>query len=136
MGPHHCWRVRKALYGLQTSPRDWAEHRDQALRGMKIQVPVPATFHQSVTDSSLWHIRDQGGSLVAIVIVYVDDVALFDSEPVLKSLVQVIGEKWTLSEPTWSTNQTTATFCGMELRQLPWGWRVTQVKYLTELLKR
>ena len=57
------------IYGLQTSPRDWAEHRDQALREMAISAPVVATLHQSVTDSSLWHVRDQAGSVIAVVIV-------------------------------------------------------------------
>ena len=136
MDPSHRWRVRKALYGLQTSPRDWAEHRDEALKGMVISSPVAATLHQSLTDSSLWHVRDQAGSVIAVVIVYVDDVALFGPESVVRALVAVIGEKWTLSEPTWSLNNRPVSFCGMELLQLPCGWRVTQVKYLTELLNR
>ena len=49
----HRWRVRKALYGLQTSPRDWAEHRDRVLRDLRLEEPQLATLHQSVTDGSL-----------------------------------------------------------------------------------
>ena len=136
MQPGDRWRVRKALYGLQTSPRDWAEHRDKALSTMSITSPVRASLFQSVTDNSLWHVKDQVGSLVAVMIVYVDDVAAFGPEGVVRSLVGEVGKRWTLSEPTWSLNQQVVMFCGMELKQFDWGWRVSQERYLTELLNR
>ena len=34
------WRVRRALYGLATSPRDWADYRDSVLRQVEVEEPV------------------------------------------------------------------------------------------------
>ena len=69
-------------------------------------------------------------------IVYVDDVAMFGPEEVVSELVRVIGQKWTLSEPSWTCDRNQVVFCGMDLNQYPWGWRVSQVRYPTELLQR
>ena len=47
------WKVKKALYGLQTSPRDWQQHRDKELRTIRLASPEGAKLHQGVTDESL-----------------------------------------------------------------------------------
>ena len=36
--PSTLWRVDKAMYGLDTSPRDWGLHRNSVLRDLKIVV--------------------------------------------------------------------------------------------------
>ena len=136
MEPTHRWRVKKALYGLQTSPRDWSEHRDKVLRGLVVREAGHATLHQSITDTSLWHVKSLDGSLIAVMIVYVDDIAAFGPQSVIAALIQSIKEYWTLSEPSWSLGGNQVMFCGMELVQHAWGWRISQVRYMTELLNR
>ena len=74
---NHRWLVRRALYGLQTSPRDWAQHRDQVMKGIKLEGPVECSLVQSVTDDSLWLLKGLDQVIKALVIVYVDDIAMF-----------------------------------------------------------
>ena len=93
MEPGHRWRVKKALYGLQTSPRDWSEHRDRILKGLVVRGTEKFTLHQSVTDSSLWHVKGPAGSLVAVMIVYVDDIAVFGPVDVVEALIRSIKEQ-------------------------------------------
>ena len=130
------WRVKRALYGLQTSPRDWAIYRDKEIRGIVLETPIRARLQQGVTDESLWLIKTEGGNLVGLMIVYVDDIALFGPRQVIEALVNELRVKWRLSEPSWAANGTPVTFCGMELTRAPYGWRVTQKRYLQELLQR
>ena len=42
------WRVRRALYGLQTSPRDWSVYRDGELRGIGLESPCVAKLKQGL----------------------------------------------------------------------------------------
>ena len=81
------WVVRKALYGLQTSPRDWSVYRDKVLRSLRVEAPVAATLQQSRTDDCMWFLRSEDGALWGILIVYVDDLAAFGPTEVVQSLV-------------------------------------------------
>ena len=77
LGHQHQWLVRKALYGLQTSPRDWSTHRNQMLRGVKVTQPIQALLVQSITDENLWLLKGDLGVVYVLVVIYVDDMALF-----------------------------------------------------------
>ena len=44
---NHRWLVRRALYGLKTSPCDWAQHRDEILKGVKLKEPKSAALAQA-----------------------------------------------------------------------------------------
>ena len=102
MNPRHRWVVRKALYGLQSSPADWASYRDKELQKLQISSPACATLCQSVTDSSMWFLKDSEGTLHAIMTVYVDDLAIFAEKKVADSLVSLIRGLWKTSEPEWA----------------------------------
>ena len=130
------WRVQRALYGLQTSPRDWATYRDRELRAIRIGSPVEARLQQGVTDDSLWLVKNKEGVTVALMIVYVDDIGLFGPRLILEALVGELSKKWKLSEPSWARDGEQVSFCGMELARMSYGWRVTQKRYLQELLQR
>ena len=133
---NHRWLVRRALYGLQTSPRDWAQHRDQVMKGIKLEGPVECSLVQSVTDDSLWLLKGLDQVVKALVIVYVDDIAMFGPVEILEKIVSEIKAVWTISGPDWATPQAPLTFCGMELLKTAYGWKVTQDRYLRELLSR
>ena len=54
------WLVSKALYGLTTSPKNWAVHRDEALRKMVIPSTLGClVLKQGVVDENVWKICDQ-----------------------------------------------------------------------------
>ena len=69
-------------------------------------------------------------------IVYVDDLAIFAEREVADALVGLIKGLWKTSEPNWADLGSPMPFCGMELTRSGLGWKVTQVKYLIELLQR
>ena len=49
------WWIRKALYGLPTSPRDWGRYRDREFQKFAI-VSKGVTYHlvQTKSDDALW----------------------------------------------------------------------------------
>ena len=135
--PFHRWRVVKALYGLQTSPRDWAVYRDGVLMALEISCDgVTLRLHQGVSDESLWFAKCPGGHVYAIAVVYVGDIGLFGPYAILVSIVKCIQEKWKTSEPSWTSSGQPVGFCGVEVVQTPRGWRLTQRAYLSEILNR
>ena len=136
LSTHHRWLVRKALYGLQTSPRDWSIHRDQLLRKVCMSQPLEARLVQSVTDENLWMLKGTLGTLHALVIIYVDDMAIFGRREHVEALVQEIQRLWKISAPSWPQEGSPIMFCGMELWRFAGGWKITQRRYLQELLQR
>ena len=57
--PSTLWRVDKAMYGLDTSPRDWGLHRNAVLRDLKIVVGgKDVRLWQSFADENLWLISE------------------------------------------------------------------------------
>ena len=125
---HHRWLVHRALYGLQTSPKDWAIHRDGILKKIQLTQPGTASLVQSGTDDSLWFLRGGSQRIEAVLIVYVDDIALFGPRKVLAAL----RSEWTISGPNWVAPGSPLTFCGMELSKRAFGWKVTQEKYCVQ----
>ena len=130
------WRVKRALYGLATSPRDWANHRDSVLRQIRVIQPKAPRLFQSLTDESMWFLRDEEGLEQAILIIYVDDLGIFATAEVAEALVQAIRTHWKTSEPSWAAEQERVGFCGLEIARTGKGWQVSQKKYLRELLNR
>ena len=114
----HRWRVVKALYGLQTSPRDWAVYRDGVLAALEISCEgVVLKLHQGVSDESLWFAKCPGGHVWAIAVVYVEDICLFGPQNVLEAIVKGIQDRWKTSSPCWTSSGHPVSFCGVELVQ-------------------
>ena len=130
------WRVRRALYGLQTSPRDWAVYRDAEMRAMVVQTEEPSTLTQSQTDDSMWLVRTKKGNVLGLIVVYVDDIAVFGTKEVTQKVAEAFMAKWKTSTPLWPSPTEPVSFCGMEVARLSDGWRITQSKYLKEVLRR
>ena len=106
------------------------------MKGIRLKEPLVATLVQSATDDSLWFLKGSAQSIEAVVIVYVDDIALFGPREVLMALVGEVKAVWTISGPNWADPGSPLTFCGMELSRMSYGWRVTQERYIRELLIR
>ena len=77
--PGTVWKLKKALYGLRTSPRAWEEERDRKLSTLEWNSPVGRVGLKSVdTTHCVWTIRqlDNVGDTppLGMVIAYVDDL--------------------------------------------------------------
>ena len=56
--PGTVWKLKKALYGLRTSPRAWEEERDRKLSSLTWDSPVGRVGLKSVdTTHCVWTIR-------------------------------------------------------------------------------
>ena len=134
------WHVRKALYGLPTSPRDWGDYRDKEFRTFVILCEgVSYGLFQSKSDESLWLVQPVGnqgrGNISGLLVVYVDDLAFFAPPNLCQCFIDHVQNKWKTSPPSW-LGEDPVTFCGAEVTRTSRGYRLTQVSYLRELLQR
>ncbi|CAE7310815.1 RE1, partial [Symbiodinium microadriaticum] len=132
--------VRKALYGLPTSPRDWGRYRDAEFQKIRIAwQDREYCLVQTKTDDALWLLRELDangmGSIAGVLVVYVDDLAVFAPKGLAKEFILAIQTRWKTSEPEWLGSKP-VTFCGIELSLLPTGYRMSQCAYIRELLNR
>ena len=77
--PGTVWKLKKALYGLRTSPRAWEEERDRKLSALTWDSPVGKVGLKPVdTTHCVWTIRQMDNSddtpPLGMVIAYVDDL--------------------------------------------------------------
>ena len=77
--PGTVWKLKKALYGLRTSPRAWEEERDRKLSSLTWDSPVGRVGLKSVdTTHCVWTIRQLEATddtpPMGMVIAYVDDL--------------------------------------------------------------
>ena len=134
------WWIRKALYGLPTSPRDWGRYRDREFQKFVI-VSRGVTYHlvQTKSDDALWLARvfknDSLGDVAGILIVYVDDLAFLGPADLCQEFIKTIRVSWKTSDPEW-LGADPVTFCGIELSRDETGYRMSQRSYIQELLNR
>ena len=134
------WWVRKALYGLPTSPRDWGRYRDGEFRKFRmIWEGASVCLEQTKSDDALWLARrlegEQLGDVVGLLIVYVDDLAFLGPSGLCQAFVNSVQTNWKTSSPEW-LGHLPVTFCGIELTLTDLGFRMTQKSYVQELLQR
>ena len=60
--------------------------------------------------------------VVGLLVVYVDDLAVFAEEAVCNSFIVAVQEKWKTSSPTWFGAEP-ITFCGVEIVLMERGYR-------------
>ncbi|CAE7253906.1 GIP, partial [Symbiodinium microadriaticum] len=134
------WWIRKALYGLPTSPRDWGRYRDAEFRAFRMTWRGKEyQLLQTKTDDALWLARavQEGnvGPIEGVLVVYVDDLAFFAPEGLAKAFISAVQSRWKTSEPAW-LGEEPVTFCGIELSLQRTGYRMSQGAYIRELLHR
>ena len=134
------WWVRKALYGLPTSPRDWGRYRDAEFAKFCLQWGNDEyKLVQTMSDDALWvarKITKTGyGDIAGLLVVYVDDLLFLGPRGLGEAFVAAVQERWKTSMPEWFS-ETSLTFCGMELSRHTNGYRMCQTAYVRELLGR
>ena len=100
------WLIHVAMYGLQSSPRDWCIHRDQVIPALKWSrhrggIQVNGVF-QKTKDENVWRLEEtevESGHVcwTGLVSVYVDDIVLSgEEEAVLQGALRSLsaGRLW------------------------------------------
>ena len=131
------WRVKGALYGLVSSPRSWSVHRDKVLKGFSWSCDSGLRrLQQCVADPNVWKVLEVSTNKVcALVTCYVDDILAVDPLSERKAFLEHLSSVWDTSAPE-HTESTVVTYCGLEIASSPKGLRLTQTKYIGELLQR
>ena len=135
--PGEYWEITGALYGLQTSPADWAIYRDETLPTLDVWCGDQKThLRRSKHDPNLWLLYcPKTSRLIAALTIYVDDLLLSGTPEASQAVWEAIKAKWKISEPEYA-DQGVVTFCGFEIRQQPDGIHVGQAKYVQSLLDK
>ncbi|CAE7720268.1 unnamed protein product, partial [Symbiodinium necroappetens] len=95
------WRVKRALYGMVTSPRSWEVYRNKTMAQMKGATSEgEVRFVPSEIDGSLWYIQ-VGGRRAGAILCYVDDLLIAGEPEVAKEAARVIASTWKCTEPQW-----------------------------------
>ena len=130
------WWVRKALYGLTTSPRAWGRHRDKTLRSMSWDhQQQPRSLWQCISDPNVWLILDDKLTPTGILLCYVDDLLVLGDKTERMALLEHVSTVWTCS-PFAHSEEGDLCYCGLELRSDEHGLFAGQEKYVRELLVR
>ena len=137
--PNEFWEVCMALYGYRQSPRLWANHRDGVLPTLEIQTEEGEhlSLEQMITEPNLWKIQKTSDqSLVGLMLVYVDDLLMLGTGPVLDAVVNAVQRVWETSTPETVNDVTGVRFLGAELYCQTGKWWMTQANYIQDLLVR
>ena len=146
--------VRKAVYGLDQSPRDWGFVRDSRLAQLVIEWEKKEfRMYRSYAEDSMWLIstkepvrgreatdREQSlGEIAAWAAVYVDDIFIAGPKGLAQATVKAIRECWECTEPqeVGSDPCHPVRFLGMDLGYDQEGnLTLSQESYLKELGQR
>ena len=133
-----AWIVERPLYGLRESPRIWSLYRNERLRRAKIKVG-------SMAEPELWMILcEVTGAMHGLVVLYVDDIAYFSSEEIIKAVHEFIIEEWPASPLEWISADAPVRYLGVAIRrehrtsedgQVSWVYTIGQGAYVQELLR-
>eukprot|EP00438_Fugacium_kawagutii_P007098 Skav200526 [mRNA] locus=scaffold2291:63661:70974:+ [translate_table: standard] len=147
--PEDIWIIDKALYGLNSSPKDWGVYRDNELPGaewFRCCDSSGTSWKGNFTkagDENLWHLVEEetttGERVVrGLMSVYVDDLMLTGEEPAVVAAAEALANKWSISPLDWATADEPARYCGFEVYADAGGdgYHINQQKYELELLSR
>ena len=146
------WIVQNAWYGLDSSPRNWADYRDAEVRKFSWEDGDKVFWLLQCPEKNLWRIlsRPRDGMDVNMakvvddneiqtegyVVVYVDDLLVVGSDDVVRACLGRIRSQWECSEPTWVGDKEWTRFCGLELMWRGEELLVSQQAYAKELGQR
>ena len=140
------WRVQHALYGLRSSPADWATYRNRLMRSFQWQQEGMTLELRETQEPNLWKIVERRPldqdepPPKGFIGVYVDDFIVVGAKDIVKGALSRIEMEWKCSPAEWVSSERWTKFSGFELR---WssvdedsGLYVGQQAYIQELLSR
>ena len=146
-GPRERWIVSKALYGLETSPRDWGQFRDEEVGKMSWKTGEMMYRFRQTTEPNIWRILasplDSAGKTIddqeettGFMVTYVDDILVAAPREIAESALGKIRTTWECSPVEWTEEGSWMRFCGMEFQWHGQDLRVGQASYAKELISR
>ena len=127
------WALVRALYGLRQSPVLWSRYRDRRMEQMR--PPQGLIMKRGRTITSWWSVRDRGGNLVAIILIYVDDYLIMGPIELIRALTAMVQKEWETSDLTILSEDCEVKFLGMELSIRGGSLCISQKGYIDELLR-
>ena len=100
--PTTLWRLRKAMYGLRTSPKLWQQHLGAVLRQQNLR--------QCKADRCLWTTPGLG------VLIYVDDLLLVGEATKIQQFISTLKATFTLKHVTTLSKEQDIRFLGKRLQ--------------------
>ena len=118
-GHQERWLVRKALYGLAESPKDWARHRDRLLQDAAWSDEGGRRWKMTATpECHLWRIEEEGSQQAhAYLGVYVDDLLMVGEDEVCESAMKFLATKFQMQPYEKVTTEKGIVFCGYEIEK-------------------
>ena len=100
--PTTLWRLKKAMYGLRTSPKLWQQHLGAVLRQQNLR--------QCKADRCLWTTPGLG------VLIYVDDLLLVGEPTKIQQFIATLKATFTLKHVTTLSKEQDIRFLGKRLQ--------------------
>ncbi|CAE7229842.1 RE1, partial [Symbiodinium sp. CCMP2456] len=128
------WEFTHAVYGLRESPRWWGEFRDVSLARLMVRLgDRKVTLARCRVESSWWKVMEES-SVIGVIFIYVDDILICSTPPVVKAVAQAIKELWSTS-PLAMASEGAIKFLGLEIEKIEGGFAISQADYISELLR-
>ena len=133
------WEVCRPLYGLRESPSIWASYRTRRFK--EAVIPFGAgtiKLRPSLADPELWLATWSNGGpedLIAILVLYVDDIFYVSEEEVIQALHSWVVEEWPCSPLEWAHVGPGTRYLGCEVVQRGYQFLLSQSGYIADLLR-
>ena len=137
--PKELWLVKKALYGLVTSPRDWCDHRDGKIKDFRWDRRGRPIRAQATPQADIWLMQEEdekmGWKTKGALATYVDDVLMVGEEEIIRGFIEQVKTHWKIGEPEWvMEGREPVRFLGMEVEKRGNDYVIHQQAYITNLL--
>ena len=101
--PKELWLVKKALYGLVTSPRDWCDHRDGKIKNFQWERGGRPVRVQATPQADIWLVQEQDDqntwTTKGALATYVDDVLMVGEEEIIQGFINQVKMHWASKRP-------------------------------------
>ena len=145
--PNTYWLVQLAMYGLDTSPRDWGMHRTDVLSKLRLDVPSGIlSLRKSLVNSSVWYIMAQKSAEAESiyqgwVAIYVDDFLGGSHGDLVDRIYEFVNATWECGELERVVTAEAGKAVRFDGLELQWSndrtkLFVHQASYATDLVSR
>ena len=132
--PQELWEFTHAVYGLRESPKWWGEFRDSQLAQLEVVLgDRRIKLLQCKVEGSWWRMVDES-ILVGILVVYVDDLLICSTDPIIRAVAEAIRGLWQTSSLTLAS-EGMVRFLGIEISKIKGGFALNQEPYIKELVR-
>ena len=139
-GPQERWLIKKAIYGLIESPKDWADHRDSVLQKVRWvdQETKQERWIEKTAENHLWQVRTRGQQdPEGFLGVYVDDLIVIGKDELVDQVMENLMKVFKMAEPTKVKPNKGVSFCGYEIgMDEDFNYTISQEKYVQELINK